>query len=59
MYGSGELPGGLVVRIWHFHFCGLDSMPGPGTEIPFQAAACVTRKKKKVSASVSEYFKIS
>ena len=35
---SGELPGGLVVRIWHFHHYGLGSIPGLGTEITHQAA---------------------
>ena len=28
-----ELPGGLVVRIRHFHCCGPGSIPGQGTEI--------------------------
>ena len=32
-----EFPGGLVVRVWHFHCLGLGSIPGRGTEIP-QAA---------------------
>ena len=32
-----EFPGGLVVRIRHFHCPGPGSIPGEGTEIP-QAA---------------------
>ena len=28
-----EFPGGLVVRILGFHFCGLGSIPGRGNEI--------------------------
>ena len=29
-----EFPGDLVVRIHHFHLCGLGSIPELGTEIP-------------------------
>ena len=29
----GELPGGPVVRTWHFHCRGLGSVPGRGTKI--------------------------
>ena len=43
----GEFPGGLVVRIQHFHHCSLSSIPDLGTEIPYQAAAHHSRKKKK------------
>ena len=32
--GRREFPGGLVVRIPGFHFCGPGSNPGRGTEIP-------------------------
>lgn len=41
----GELPGGLVFRIWRFHFCGPGSTPRLGTEIPLLAAACLGKKK--------------
>ena len=41
-----ELPGGLVVRIKHFHCCGLESIPGWGTEI-MQATWCSQKKKKR------------
>ena len=41
-----EFPGGLVVRIWHFHHRGWGSAPGQGTEI-LQAAWCCQKKKKK------------
>jgi len=34
------VPWWLVVRIQHFHRCGLGSIPGLGTEIPHQATAC-------------------
>ena len=30
----GEFPGGPAVRTWHFHCCGLGSIPGQGTRIP-------------------------
>ena len=30
---AGAFPGGLVFRIWHFHRCGLGSIPGLGIEI--------------------------
>ena len=40
-----EFPGGLVVRIRHFH-CHGSSIPGRGTEIP-QAAWHGQKKKKK------------
>ena len=33
-----KFPGGLVVRIWHFHGCDVGSVPGLGTEILHQAA---------------------
>ena len=42
----GEFPGGLVVRIGRFHWCGPGSVPCWGTEIP-QAARCGQKKKKK------------
>ena len=41
----GDFPGGLVVRIWHFHCRGLGSIPGWGT-IPHAAKI---QKKKKVN----------
>ena len=28
-----EFPGGLAVRIWHCHCCGMGSIPGPKTSI--------------------------
>ena len=39
-----ELPGGLVVRIKHFHCCGLESIPGWGTD---HASYMVQPKEKK------------
>ena len=50
---SRGFPGGLVVRIWHFHHYGLDSIPGLGTEFPHQAAACYSQKQNKISKSES------
>ena len=41
-----EFPGGLVVRIWHFHCYGPGSIPGQGTEIP-QAMQCGKIKIKE------------
>ena len=41
-----EFPGSTVVRTWHFHCCGLGSIPGRGAKI-LQAAACRKKKKKK------------
>ena len=29
-----EFPGGLIVRIQCFHYCGMGSFPGLGIEIP-------------------------
>lgn len=43
----GTFPGGLVVRIWHFHPCGPSSIPDLGTEILPEAAAHHDKKKKK------------
>ena len=40
-------PGGLGVRIWHVHCCRPGSVPGLGTEIPHQAAACHSWREKK------------
>ena len=42
-----EFPGGIGVRTWHLHHCGLGSIPGLRTEIPHQAATCYCQKKKK------------
>ena len=39
-FDVGELPGGLVVRIWHFYGHSLGSVPGLGPKIPHQATAC-------------------
>ena len=39
-----EFPSGLLVRIWCFHWCGLGSIPGQGTEI-LQAKAQLKKKK--------------
>ena len=43
---KGEFPGGLVVRIWHFHSRGPGLIPGWGTKI-LQAAQSKRKKKKK------------
>lgn len=40
-----EFPGDRMVRTWCFHYCGLSSIPGLGTEIPHQAIA--DNKKKE------------
>ena len=37
--GSWDLPGGVVVRTWCSHGCGPGSIPGLGTEIPYQVTA--------------------
>lgn len=42
----GEFPDGLVVRTWHFHFCGPGSILGLRTEIPHLAAALHGQKQK-------------
>ena len=44
---TGEVPGGLVVRISGFYCRGPGSIPGLGTESPHQADACHGQKKKK------------
>ena len=41
-----EVPGGLVVRILGFYCCGLDSVPGQGTEI-LQATWYGKNKERK------------
>ena len=48
---SREFCGSLVVRILHFHCCSPGSLPGLGTEIPHQAAACQIKRKKMTSFS--------
>ena len=57
-----ESLGGLVVRIWHFHCCGLGSIPGQGTEIP-QAIRPKRGEKKdiinRVRKQLTEWEKIS
>ena len=45
--GYREFPGGLVISIWHFHLDSPGSIPGLGTEIPYQAAIHSHTKKKK------------
>ena len=47
-------PGGLVVRIQHFHCHGPGSIPGRGTEIP-QAACSAQPKKKKGKQKLAFY----
>ena len=46
--GMLEFSGGLVVGIWHFHRCSLDSVLGLGAEIPHQAAACCGPKNRGI-----------
>ena len=46
MRKSCRVPGGLVVRIPHFHCHDLGSTPGWGTEVP-QAAGAAEREKKE------------
>ena len=46
-----EFPGVLMVRTWHFHCCGLGSIPGLGTEIPLQAVARRSQKETKQKPS--------
>ena len=45
-----EFPGGLAVRIQHFHCYGPGSIPGQGTEIPQDAKHCQRKKKEKQSS---------
>ena len=40
----GEFPGGVVVRIWCFHHCSLGSIPGLGSEIPYQVLHSAAKK---------------
>ena len=51
-----------MVRIWHFHCCGLGSIPGQGTEIP-QAIRPKRGEKKdiinRVRKQLTEWEKIS
>ena len=54
MEGLREFPSGLVVRIQHFHHCGLGSIPGLGTEIVHQVTACFSEKEKKKKRRPSE-----
>ena len=42
-----EFPGGLVVRMQHFHCRGLGSIPGWGTEIPQATQHSQNKNKKK------------
>ena len=42
---TGEFPGGLVVRIWHFHRYGPGSIPGLGTEIAYHVPDNHGKKK--------------
>ena len=45
-----EFPGGLVTRIWCFHYlCGLGSVPSQDTEAP--QAACLSQKKRKAESN--------
>ena len=48
-----EFPGGLVVRIWHFHCHRHGSIPGLGTDLPHQAAAHCSQKKNLMGGQVS------
>ena len=44
-----------MVRVWHFHCCGLGSIPGQGTEIPQAIRPKQLTEWEKISAShVSE-----
>ena len=42
-----EFPGGLVVRIWCFYCCSLDSIPGLGTEIKNTSSHYMPQPKRK------------
>ena len=44
---TNGVQGGLVHRTWCFHCCSLSSIPGLGTKIPYQDAACQKLKKIK------------
>ena len=50
-----DLLGGLVVRIWQFHCCGLGSVPGWETEIP-KAVWHGQKKKKKTHKPEKDHF---
>ena len=51
----GDIPGGLVVRILHFHCRGpkLDPISNLGTNIPKVAGHGQKKKKKKKSGTIS------
>lgn len=42
-----ELPGGLVVKTQHFHLCSRVSIPGLGTDIPYQVVVQCGQERKK------------
>ena len=52
----GRLPGGLVIRTWRFHCCGLSSISGRGTKIP---RAVRRSQKKKDETTVLEVIYMS
>ena len=50
-----DFPVSPVVRMWRFHCCGLDSIPGWGTKI-LQAAWCSQKKKKYWIKGLNRHF---
>ena len=51
-----EFPGGLVVKMWHFHHCGLSSIPGLGTEL--SSSHCMLWQKKKKNKRHKELYRV-
>ena len=52
-----EFPGGLVVRIQHFHYNGTGSIPGGGSEIPQGTQHGQNKKNKKIKNNFKEKVK--
>ena len=50
------IPGGPVVRAWHFHCQGPGSIPGPGTKIP--QATWPGKKKKHRTSLVAQWLRL-
>lgn len=52
-----ELPGGPVLRTWHFHSSGLGSIPGRGTKILQAVGYGQTLKQKQNKKEKALHFK--
>lgn len=51
---SGMFPDDVVVGIWSFYRCSPGSIPGLGTEIPYQATALCGKEKKRSSKAENQ-----